>query len=160
MHSPSSRSAPATRLPHLPGLPLSTAASTVPGVSSFCGATRPWVKVGRIRRMRFLDVSLPPPVLDHVVIDVRDRIVEAEQYFASLGFSLTPRGRHTLGSLNHLAMFTTDYLELLGFGEGGAARPELTPFPAGLNGLVFKTADAEEVYRHGARAGLPVLAVQ
>jgi hypothetical protein len=105
-------------------------------------------------------MSLPPPVLDHVVIDVRDRIEEAEQYFASLGFSLTPRGHHTLGSVNHLAMFATDYLELLGFGEDGAARPELMPFPTGLNGLVFKTADPEEVYRHAERAGLPVLAVQ
>ena len=110
--------------------------------------------------MRFLDVSLPPPVLDHVVIDVRDRIVEAEHCFDSLGFSLTPRGRHTLGSVNHLAMFKADYLELLGFGEDGAARPELMPFPAGLNGLVFKTADADEVYRHAARAELPVLPVQ
>ena len=105
-------------------------------------------------------MSLPPPVLDHVVIDVRDRIGEAEQYFTSLGFLLTPRGHHTLGSVNHLAMFTTDYLELLGFGEGGAARPELMPFPPGLNGLVFKTADAEQVYRHAERARLPVLPVQ
>jgi Glyoxalase-like domain len=105
-------------------------------------------------------MSLPPPVLDHVVIDVRDRIGEAERCFADLGFRLTPRGRHTLGSVNHLAMFTTDYLELLGFGEEGAARPELAPFPVGLNGLVFKTHDAEAVHRHAQSAGLPVLPVQ
>src|SRR4029077_7452522 len=73
---------------------------------------------------------------------------------------LTPRGRHTLGSVNHLAMFTTDYLELLGFGEDGAGRPELMPFPVGLNGLVFKTTDADLVHRHAAAAGLPVLPVQ
>ncbi len=100
------------------------------------------------------------PVLDHVVIDVRDRIDEAMRCFSALGFLLTPRGRHTLGSVNHLAMFATDYLELLGFGEGGAARLEIARFPAGLNGLVFKTTDADLVHRHAQEAGLPVLPVQ
>ena len=105
-------------------------------------------------------MALPSPVLDHVVIDVRDRIDEAMRSFSALGFRLIARGRHTLGSVNHLAMFTTDYLELLGFGEGGATRPELARFPAGLNGLVFKTTDADLVYRHAAATGLPVLPVQ
>jgi hypothetical protein len=105
-------------------------------------------------------VTLPSPVLDHVVVDVRDRIDEAMRCFASLGFLLTPRGHHSLGSVNHLAMFATDYLELLGFGDHGTARPELMPFPVGLNGLVFKTADADLVHREAAAAGLPVLPVQ
>jgi hypothetical protein len=105
-------------------------------------------------------MTLPSPVLDHVVIDVRDRIDEAMSRFASLGFLLTPRGHHTLGSVNHLAMFSTDYLELLGFGEGGATRTEIARFPAGLNGLVFKTADADSVHRHAQAAALPVLPVQ
>jgi catechol 2,3-dioxygenase-like lactoylglutathione lyase family enzyme len=105
-------------------------------------------------------MPLPPPVLDHVVVDVRDRMDEAAATFAALGFHLTPRGHHTLGSINHLAMFATDYLELLGFGEAGANRPELAPFPVGLNGLVFKTADADAVHAHAAAAGLPILPVQ
>src|SRR4051794_28265978 len=105
-------------------------------------------------------MTLPPPVLDHVVIDVRDRMDEAAQIFGSLGLTLTPRGHHTLGSMNHLMMFGTDYLELLGFGSGGATRPELAPFPVGLNGLVFKTKDADTVYAHAAGAGLPILPVQ
>ena len=100
------------------------------------------------------------PVLDHVVIDVRDRIEEAMRCFQSLGFQLTPRGRHTLGSVNHLAMFATDYLELLGFAEDGATRPDIMRFPAGLNGLVFKTADADLVHSQAAAAGLPILPVQ
>ena len=100
------------------------------------------------------------PILDHVVIDVRDRIDEAARVFAGLGFQLTPRGHHTLGSMNHLMMFATDYLELLGFGEGGANRPELAPFPIGLNGLVFKTADADATYGQAVAAGLPILPVQ
>lgn len=102
----------------------------------------------------------PAPVLDHVVIDVRDHIDEAMRCFSALGFQLTPRGHHTLGSVNHLAMFATDYLELLGFGAGGANRTEIARFPAGLNGLVFKTNDADLVHRHAAAAGLPILPVQ
>jgi hypothetical protein len=105
-------------------------------------------------------MPLPSPVLDHVVIDVRDQIDEAMRRFSALGFLLTPRGRHTLGSVNHLAMFATDYLELLGFGEDGATRLEIARFPTGLNGLVFKTADADMVHRHAQAAGLPVLPVQ
>jgi hypothetical protein len=105
-------------------------------------------------------VPLSPPVLDHVVVDVRDRMDEAARTFTSLGFQLTPRGHHTLGSMNHLAMFATDYLELLGFGAGGASRPELAPFPVGLNGLVFKADNADAVHAHALGAGLPILPVQ
>lgn len=100
------------------------------------------------------------PILDHIVVDVRDRMDEAARVFAGLGFRLTPRGHHTLGSMNHLMVFATDYLELLGFGEGGANRPELLPFPVGLNGLVFKTADADVTYAHATAVGLPILPVQ
>jgi hypothetical protein len=108
-------------------------------------------------------MPLPLPLIDHVVIDVRDRIEEAQRVFTGLGFHLTPRGYHTLGSMNHLAMFATDYLELLGFGQGGGGantRTELARFPIGLNGLVFKTADADVVYAHAAAARLPILPVQ
>jgi hypothetical protein len=105
-------------------------------------------------------MPLPAPVLDHVVVDVRDRIDEAAHAFDVLGFQLTPRGHHTLGSANHLAVFATDYLELLGFGAAGASRPELAPFPIGLNGLVFKTDDADAVHAHASAAGLPILPVQ
>jgi catechol 2,3-dioxygenase-like lactoylglutathione lyase family enzyme len=102
----------------------------------------------------------PSPVLDHIVIDTRDRLDAAEARFRALGFNLTPRGHHTLGSSNHLAMFATDYLELLGFGAGNAMRAELQPFPVGLNGLVFKTADADLTHAEAQAAGLPILPVQ
>ena len=105
-------------------------------------------------------MAASPPILDHAVIDVRDRIDEAAQCFRSFGFQLTPRGRHTLGSVNHLAMFASDYLELLGFAGDGAIRPEIVRFPVGLNGLVFKTGDADFVYREAIQAGLTVLPVQ
>jgi hypothetical protein len=105
------------------------------------------------------DMGALSPVLDHVVIDVRDRIDVAMRCFQALGFNLTPRGRHTLGSVNHLAMFATDYLELLGF-AGDAIRPEIMLFPVGLNGLVFKTGNADLVHDQAAAAGLPILPVQ
>jgi catechol 2,3-dioxygenase-like lactoylglutathione lyase family enzyme len=105
-------------------------------------------------------VAPPSPILDHIVIDVRDRIDKAAQRFAELGFQLTPRGRHTLGSINHLAIFANDYLELLGFDAVGVSRPEIQPFPIGLNGLVFKADDAEQIYRHALAAGLPIQPVQ
>ena len=38
----------------------------------------------------------------------------AAERYASLGFTLTPRGHHTLGSINNLAILGTDYIELLG----------------------------------------------
>ncbi len=105
-------------------------------------------------------MPLPSPVLDHIVVDVRDRMDEAAAVFTRLGFTLTPRGHHTLGSMNHLMMFATDYLELLGFGDAGVARPELAPFPIGLNGLVFKTDDADMAFDHATSVGLPILPVQ
>jgi hypothetical protein len=104
-------------------------------------------------------MAAPTAILDHVVIDVRDRLDAAVACFAGLGFQLTPRGHHTLGSSNHLAMFATDYLELLGFGTG-AGRAEIQPFPVGLNGLVFKAENADLVHRHALAAGLPILPVQ
>jgi hypothetical protein len=112
------------------------------------------------RQQRSQSVPPPLPIVDHIVVDVRDRIDEAAQRFAELGFQLTPRGHHTLGSSNHLAMFATDYLELLGFGPGGASRAEIAAFPIGLNGLVFKADDAERIYRHALAAGLPIRPVQ
>lgn len=87
--------------------------------------------------------TLPTPVLDHVVINVRDDLDAAAERYRALGFTLTPRGHHTLGSSNNLAMFGTDYLELLGFERGRPmTRPEIIDHPVGLTGLVFKTADA------------------
>ncbi|MBT7732591.1 MAG: VOC family protein, partial [Rhodospirillaceae bacterium] len=56
--------------------------------------------------------------LDHVVINVRADMDVAEATFRDLDFTVTPRGYHTLGSINHLMIFETDYLELIGIPEG------------------------------------------
>ena len=51
--------------------------------------------------------------LDHLVINIKDEMDEAYKLFSQLGFSLTPRGFHSLGSINHSMMFTNDYLEII-----------------------------------------------
>lgn len=84
---------------------------------------------------------------DHFVVNTRVDMDQAEAVFRSLGFTITPRGYHTLGSINHLMMFGTDYLELIGMPEGSEIkRPELVDAPLGLNGLVFKTDDVDETF--------------
>lgn len=94
------------------------------------------------------------PVLDHLVLDVHADMEAAAAQYRALGFTLTERGYHTLGSINHLAMFETDYLELLGWPAEGSGRAELLRFPRGLNGLVFKTEDADATYAQLQAAGL------
>ncbi len=86
-------------------------------------------------------------ILDHIVINTRFEMDRAEDIFTGLGFTLTPRGHHTLGSHNHLMMFMTDYLELVGIAEADAhKRPEIANSPIGLNALVFKTHDADKTF--------------
>jgi hypothetical protein len=98
----------------------------------------------------------PVPTLDHVVVNARDQIDQAAETYRRLGFTLTPRGYHTLGSMNHLAMFGTDYLELIAARPGDSSRPELLAAPFGLDGLVFGSEDAEATFQALRRAGVPV----
>jgi hypothetical protein len=84
-------------------------------------------------------MTLLVPTIDHVVVNVRDRIDDGAAAYQRLGFTLTPRGYHSLGSMNHLAMFGTDYLELIAAPPGDTGRPEIMAAPEGLNGLVFAT---------------------
>ena len=89
--------------------------------------------------------------LDHVVINVKDDMDLAQLVFSNLGFTLTPRGYHTLGSINHLMMFGSDYMELIGFPENGVvnnpnSRSDLTTAPFGINGLVFKSSDVDKTF--------------
>jgi hypothetical protein len=99
---------------------------------------------------------LPVPTLDHVVVNARDRLDEAADLYSRLGFTLTPRGYHTLGSMNHLAIFGTDYLELLAMQPGVTGRPEIMTAPIGLDGLVFASEDAAATYAALHDAGVPI----
>lgn len=98
----------------------------------------------------------PVPTLDHVVVNARDRLDEAASLYRRLGFTLTPRGYHTLGSMNHLAIFGADYLELIAVPPGRHDRPEIMGAPAGLDGLVFATEDAAATHAALSAAGIPI----
>mgnify|MGYP001218065946 FL=1 len=85
--------------------------------------------------------------LDHTVINVKFDMDAATALFGKLGFTLTPRGYHSHGSMNHLMMFDTDYLELIGIPEGKEIeRKDLQNAPIGINGIVFKALDVDGIY--------------
>jgi hypothetical protein len=106
---------------------------------------------------RGVSMTLPVATLDHVVINARDDMDRAADIYTRLGFSLTERGYHSLGSINHLAMFGTDYLELIAVPKGATSgRLDLLTFPFGLNGLVFGSEDSAITYASLAKAGVPI----
>lgn len=96
--------------------------------------------------------------LDHIVINVLFDMDRASTLMAQLGFTLTPRGHHSLGSINHLMMFEHDYLELIGLPSGtDKLRKDVLESPRGLNGLVFKVSDADACGRALRERGLAML---
>ena len=96
--------------------------------------------------------------VDHAVINVLTGMDAAVERFRALGFAPTPRGYHSLGSINHLMMFERDYLELVGIEPGATkVREEVASAPIGLNGLVFATDDARALHRRLGAQGVPVL---
>jgi Glyoxalase-like domain len=101
-------------------------------------------------------MTLPAATLDHVVINARDDMDSAADIYRRLGFTLTERGYHSLGSTNHLAMFGTDYLELIAVPKGATTgRLDLLNYAEGLNGLVFGSEDSAITYAALEKAGLP-----
>jgi glyoxalase-like protein len=99
--------------------------------------------------------------LDHLVINTLFDMDRAASLMSQLGFTLTPRGYHSLGSINHLVMFERDYLELLGLPSGtDKVRKDLLESPRGLNGLVFKASDAHATQRSLRDSGLAMLEPQ
>jgi hypothetical protein len=99
--------------------------------------------------------------LDHVVINALFEMDRAAALMSQLGFTLTPRGFHSLGSINHLMMFEGHYLELVGLPSGtDMLRKEVLESPLGLNGLVFRTDDAEACASRLRASGLAMQAPQ
>ena len=96
-------------------------------------------------------------LIDHVVVTVGDQLEATADRYQRLGFNLTERGHHTLGTSNHLAIFETDYLELLGFLPGReTSRADLWRDPPGLTGLVFKPGDPDARYADLQARGVPI----
>ncbi len=91
--------------------------------------------------------------LDHLVINTGLGMDAAARIFADLGFQLTPRGHHSLGSINHLMMDPQSYLELVGVPATGKQRQEVLDSPIGLSGLVFATDDAQATHDRLCDAG-------
>ena len=94
--------------------------------------------------------------LDHAVILVRD-LEAAQRAYARMGFSLTPRGTHSLGSQNHCIMFEHDYLELMAVPRPHPALQHFSDFLArgeGLGALVLATDDAGALYAELAADGI------
>lgn len=89
--------------------------------------------------------------IDHVVVLVRD-LDKAQRAWQRMGFTLTPRGHHTIGSQNHCLMFGRDYVELLAVPRPHPATRHYSDFLAngeGLGGVALATDDAA-----GLHAGL------
>jgi hypothetical protein len=100
-------------------------------------------------------MKTPTSTLDHVVVNAMFETDAASSCFEALGFSLTPRGYHSLGSVNHLMMFDGHYLELVGLPTGATTlRREILESRLGIDGLVFKTNDAQETYARLIDAGV------
>lgn len=94
--------------------------------------------------------------IDHVVVLVRDLDRAADAY-ARMGFRLTPRGYHTLGSQNHCIMFGSDYIELLAVPKPHPAMQYFTDFLSageGLGAIALATQDAAGAHAELARSGI------
>lgn len=99
--------------------------------------------------------------LDHTVINVHFEMDHAQAIFESLGFYLTPRGRHSLGSINHLIVLEDDYVEIVGLPTDTAIlRQEVLESPVGIDGLVFQTNNADRTYQALRQKKRPVQPVQ
>ena len=86
--------------------------------------------------------------IDHVVIAARD-LDATQDTFKRMGFTLTPRGYHTLGSENHCVMFGQDYLELLMVPQRLPGREYYYDFARigdGLAAIALKTDNARGAF--------------
>src|ERR1700694_1529309 len=99
--------------------------------------------------------------LDHVVSNVLFDSDRAAALMSRLGFTLTPRGFHSLGSINHLMVFEGHYLELIGLPSGtDVLRRDVLESPRGLNGLVFQAGDIDTCLGQLCDSGLTMLQPQ
>lgn len=97
-------------------------------------------------------------MFDHAVLNLHYDLDAGEELFNSLGFKIAPRGYHSLGSMNHLIVFETNYLELIGLDPSNPnPRKELLDWPVGLNGLVYGSDDVDVTLARLRSQQLPVL---
>ncbi|KAF1042097.1 MAG: hypothetical protein GAK35_02894 [Herbaspirillum frisingense] len=81
--------------------------------------------------------------------------------FRELGFIVTPRGYHTLGSVNHLVVLAGGYLELIGQPRNSdKVRQEILDSPVGIDGLVYAVEDVPACHDAWIAMGLDAQPVQ
>lgn len=98
---------------------------------------------------------------DHLVINVKYAMARYEQVFQELGFALTPRSVHSLGSVNRLAVFAEGYLELIGLPpEAANPRKDVLESYTGIDGLVFSMGDSDTLQARLSEQGFAFQAVQ
>jgi catechol 2,3-dioxygenase-like lactoylglutathione lyase family enzyme len=98
--------------------------------------------------------------IDHVVILARD-LDAARGRFARLGFTLSPRGRHSdhIGTANHTIMLREDYVELLGVlrpTEANARWRTALERREGIGTVAFRTRSAAQTASELRALGFPV----
>ena len=99
--------------------------------------------------------------LDHLVINTHYDIDAAQALLSGLGFTITPRGYHTLGSVNHLVVLAGGYLELIGQPrDSDKVRQEILDSPVGIDGLVYAVEDVQACHDHWIAMGLKAQPVQ
>lgn len=96
--------------------------------------------------------------VDHGIVGVHD-LEAARQRYRSLGFTVTPRGRHIgWATANYCIMFERSYIELLGILEPGGYSAGLDTVLAdrgeGLLKLVMRSDDSERTHAFLSEAGL------
>ena len=95
--------------------------------------------------------------LDHLVVTTGFDLERAAQLFSQLGFTLTEKGEHAFGSVNHLILFEGCYLEIIGVPRNSPVqRKEVLDAPKGIDGLVFNTGDADALHASLEAQGLPL----
>ena len=98
---------------------------------------------------------------DHLVIMARDQISLVAKQFSDLGFRLSAKSTHNLGSANQLIVLDSTYLEILGWEAGTIPqRAEIANLAFGLDALVFRTSNAEACFNALKEAGFAPNAVQ
>jgi len=103
----------------------------------------------------------PQAALDHLVINTHYDIDAAQTLLEGLGFTVTPRGYHTLGSVNHLVVLAGGYLELIGQPRDiDKVRQEILDSPVGIDGLVYAVDDIEACRDRWLALGLDAQPVQ
>jgi len=99
--------------------------------------------------------------LDHIVVNTLFDMDRAAALMERLGFTVTPRGYHSLGSINHLMVFDGGYLELVGLPLGAdVLRRDVLESPLGLNGLVFQAKEVDAIIGPLRDSGLAMLEPQ